>query len=58
MLPEEFHVIPMIDDPMRDGVLQLIQTTLVSVELFANVSVELVGSRRNDYIVLGPADAE
>lgn len=56
MLPQLFHVIPVVDDPVRQRVLQLVEPSLTGVQLFSDVCFLLVGRVGNDDIVLGPAN--
>lgn len=57
MLPEKFHVIPIINDAMRKRILKFIQSPLVGVELLPNVCFLLIGRVGDNHIVLGPADS-
>jgi hypothetical protein len=55
VLPEEFHVVPVVDDAVGDGVLELVETALAGVQLLSDVGLQLVGSVRNHHLVLRPA---
>ncbi len=57
MFPEEFHIVPIINDAVGDRVLELIKTTFICVELLSNIGLQLVGCVGDDHLVLGPADA-
>jgi hypothetical protein len=57
VFPEELHVIPIINDAVGDGVLELIEPALIRVELLSNVGLQLVRCVRNDHLVLRPADS-
>ena len=37
MLPEELHVIPMLNDSVRERIFELIQSSFVAGEFFADV---------------------
>lgn len=58
VFPEELHVIPVVDDAVGDGVLELVESALVGVELLSDVGLQLIGGVGDDDLVLGPADAE
>jgi hypothetical protein len=55
MLPEQFHVVPVLDDPVREGVFQLVEAAFVAVEFLPDIGFFLVGGVGDHHIVLGPA---
>ena len=57
VFPEVFHVVPVIDDAVGDGVLEFVQSSFVAVEFFSDVGFLLVGGVRDDHFVLGSSDA-
>ena len=58
MLPQQFHIVPVIYDSVRDGVFQFVQTSLVGVQLLSDVGLQLVGRVGNDHLILGSAHTE
>lgn len=58
MLPEQLHVIPVLDHAVLDGVPQLVEAPFIIVEFLADVGVELVARAGDHDIVFGAPDAE
>jgi hypothetical protein len=57
MFPEQFHIIPMLDDSMLDGVPELEHASFAACEIIAHVDFRLVAGTGDDDIVLGSSYA-
>ena len=57
MFPKQFHIIPMLNNAMLNGVPQLEHTPLAAVDIIAHVNFRLVGGTGDDDVVLGTANA-
>lgn len=58
MFPEKFHIIPMLDDTVLDGVPELEHTSFAAVDIITHVNFRLVAGAGDDDVVLRTADAE
>ena len=47
----------MLDDTVGERVFKFVEAAFVGVEFLTDVGLQLVGRVRNDYLVLGSADA-
>lgn len=56
VLPEQFHVVPVLNNTVAHWILQLEQALAIGVELLSYDDVGLVGGG-NHYLVLGSSDA-
>ena len=52
MFPEQLHVVPIVDDSVRNGVFEFIDSSLAGVELLSDVGVQLICSIGDDNLIL------
>lgn len=57
VFPEQLHIIPIVDDTVRNWVFQLVQSSLVCVQLLSNVCFQLIGCAWDHDIVFWPSDS-
>ena len=53
MFPQEFHIIPVFDDPVGERVLQFIESSFITVEFFSDVGFLLVIGVGDHHFVFG-----
>ena len=58
MFPEQFHIIPVLNDSVLNGIPELEHTSFAAVDIIAHVDFRLVAGTGNDDIILGSSDAE
>jgi hypothetical protein len=58
VLPQQLHVVPIVDYSVGNGVFELVESSLVGIELLSDVGVELIRSIGYDNLVLWPGNSE
>ncbi len=58
MFPEQLHVVPIVDDSVRNGVFEFIEPALAGVELLSDVGVQLICSIGDYNLILGPCNSK
>ena len=57
VFPQQFHIVPIVNDAVRDGVLQLIKTALIGIQLLSDIGLQLIGSVWDHHLVFRTTDA-
>jgi hypothetical protein len=57
VFPQQFHIVPIVNDAVRDGILQLIKTALIGIQLLSDIGLQLIGGVGDHYLVFRTTDA-
>jgi hypothetical protein len=58
MFPKKLHVVPVLDNAVREGVLKFVETAFVAGEFVSDIGLQLVGCVGDHHLIFGSSHAD